>query len=112
MPTHAELASKLLSEAAGFFRTIAAQNPEVAKDMSENASVFAQMADLLARQPTGMIDDKTHGQLAGQLLKDAAVFFRTLGEKNQPIAEQMDENARVFEAIADLVTLDATGMLD
>lgn len=112
MPTHADLAVRLLNEAASFFKTIASQNPDVEKEMTENARVFVQMADLLARQPTGVVDEKTHGQLAGALLKDAAVFFRTLGENNKPIEEQMTENARVFDAIADLVSLDATGVLD
>lgn len=38
----------------------------------------------------------THAELASKLLADAASFFRTLGDQNQPLKEQMDENANVF----------------
>lgn len=45
----------------------------------------------------------THAQLAARLLRDAAAFFRTLGTENPPLKEQMEENANVFEQVADLV---------
>ena len=45
----------------------------------------------------------THAQLAAKLLRDAAAFFRTLGTENPPLKEQMDENATVFDQVADLV---------
>lgn len=112
MPTHAELAGKLLSDAATFFRTLAEQNPDIQKEMTENATVFVQMAELLVNDPQGSIDDKSHGELAGRLLKDAAEFFRTLSEQNEPIKEQMNENARVFEQLSDLVTENPLGVLD
>jgi hypothetical protein len=54
----------------------------------------------------------THGQLAAKLLRDAAVFFRTIGDQNAPLKIQMDENARVFEQVADLVEHEPTGMID
>lgn len=54
----------------------------------------------------------THAQLASKMLRDAAVFFRTIGEQNQPLKIQMDENARVFEQVADLVEHDPTGVID
>lgn len=54
----------------------------------------------------------THAQLASKLLRDAAVFFRTIGEQNQPLKIQMDENARVFEQVADLVEHDPSGVID
>lgn len=48
----------------------------------------------------------THAQLASKLLRDAAAFFRTLGTENPPLKEQMDENATVFDQVADLVEAD------
>ena len=53
----------------------------------------------------------THAQLAAQLLRDAAMLMRTLGEQNEQLAEQMAENANVFEQVATLVETDPTGTL-
>lgn len=53
----------------------------------------------------------THSQLAAKLLRDAAVFFRTIGEQNPPLKIQMDENANVFEQVADLTEQDPTGVI-
>ncbi len=112
MPTHAELAGKLLIDATAFFRTLAEQNPDIQKEMNENAGVFEQMSTLISQSPEGKIDDKTHGELAGRLLKDAAEFFRTLAEQNAPLKEQMDENANVFDQIGDLVTKEPLGIME
>lgn len=112
MPTHAELAGKLLIDASGFFKTLAEQNPEIQSEMTENAGVFEQMAALITQEPQGSINDKTHAELAGRLLKDAAEFFRTLADQNEPIKEQMEENANVFDQISDLVSTDPLGEMD
>lgn len=53
----------------------------------------------------------THAQLAAQLLRDAALLMRTLGEQNEPLRAQMTENAAVFDQVADLVESDPTGTL-
>ena len=53
MPTHAQLAAKLLRDAATFFRNVGAQNPALADDMNENAAVYEQVADLTEADPTG-----------------------------------------------------------
>lgn len=53
----------------------------------------------------------THTALASKLLKDAAVFFRTIGEQNPPLKIQMDENANVFEQVAHLLEHDPTGSI-
>lgn len=112
MPTHAELAGKLLIDAAGFFKTLAEQNPDIQAEMTENAGVFEQMAALITQEPRGNINDKSHAELAGKLLEDAAAFFRTLAEQNEPIKEQMEENANVFDQIAKLVSDDPLGVMD
>lgn len=53
MPSHAQLAAKLLRDAATFFRNVGAQNPELAEKMSENAAVYDQVADLTEADPLG-----------------------------------------------------------
>ncbi len=53
----------------------------------------------------------SHAQLSAKLLRDAAVFFRTIGDQNPPLKIQMDENANVFEQVADLVEQDPTGVI-
>lgn len=112
MPTHAEISGKLLSDAANFFMTLAEQNPDIQKEMTENATVFQQMSQLISQDPEGKIDDKSHGELAGRLLIDAATFFKTLASQNEPIKEQMEENARVFEQVSTLVTQNPTGEME
>lgn len=54
----------------------------------------------------------THAQLAARLLRDAANFFRTVGEQNEAISEQMTENATVFEQVASLVEQDPNGQIE
>lgn len=112
MPTHAELAGRLLIDAAAFFKTIAEQNPAVAREMGENANAFAQMASLIMKAPQGVIQDKSHAELAGRLLADAADFFVTLGAQNEPLRDQMEENARVFRHISQLVQQNPLGILE
>lgn len=53
----------------------------------------------------------THAQLAAKLLRDAAAFFRTIGDQNPPLKIQMDENASVFEQVADLTEQNPTGII-
>ena len=53
----------------------------------------------------------SHAQLAAQLLRDAATFFRALSEQNDALKDQMTENADVFEQVAVLVEKDPTGQL-
>ena len=54
----------------------------------------------------------SHAELAARLLRDAAKFFRTLGEQNEPLREQMMENADVFDQVAGLVENDPTGAIE
>lgn len=54
----------------------------------------------------------TYAHLAAKLLRDAATFFRNVGAQNQPLKEQMDDNASVYEQVADLVEKDPLGVLD
>lgn len=54
----------------------------------------------------------THARIAAQLLRDAAAFFRRLGEQNPPLAEQMNENAAIFEDVARLVETDPLREVD
>ncbi len=56
MATHADLAAKLLRDAATFFRSIGDQNPEMKEQMDDNADVYEQVADLLINDPTGELN--------------------------------------------------------
>jgi hypothetical protein len=112
MPTHAELAAKLLTDAAAFFRTLGEQNTQLQTQMLENAGVFDQMAGLLTQRPEGNLNGTSYGELSGKLLKDAANFFRSIADTNEPIREQMNENADVYAQIGDLVMDDPLGILD
>ena len=53
----------------------------------------------------------TYAHLAAKLLRDAATFFRNVGAQNQPLKEQMDDNASVYEQVADLVEKDQRSLL-
>ena len=54
--THAALAARLLRDAATFFRTIAEQNPSLMDAMSENASIYDEVATLVETNPSGVIE--------------------------------------------------------
>ena len=54
----------------------------------------------------------TNAELAARLLRDAANFFQTVGEQNEPIKEQMLENAKVFVQVAELVEKDPMGQIE
>ncbi|MEP0263502.1 hypothetical protein [Dokdonia sp.] len=109
--THANLAGKLLVDAASFFMTLGKENEEIKTEMIENSSVFKHMAALIVNQPNGIINGKSHAELASKLLEDAATFFETLAKENKPIRDQMLENASVFKQIAKLVLLDPNSIL-
>lgn len=51
----------------------------------------------------------TNAEIAARLLRDAAGFFRSVGEQNPPLKEHMDNNAQAFEVMADRVETDPTG---
>lgn len=54
----------------------------------------------------------THAELAAKLLRDAANFFRNVGEQNPPLKEQMSDNADVYDQVASLVEANPTGELE
>ena len=54
----------------------------------------------------------TYAQLAAKLLRDAATFFRNVGAQNEPLRDQMEDNASVYEQVADLVEKDPSGVLE
>ena len=110
-PTVAVVAGKLLADAATFFDKLGDENAQLKEQMAENASVFRQMGDLLTKDPKGSLDGNSYGELAGKLLVDAAAFFRTLGEQNAGLKEQMSENATVFEHVGKMVKSDPLGVL-
>ena len=54
----------------------------------------------------------THAELAANLLRNAAFFFRDVGEQNPALKDQMAENAETFETVAHLLETDPTGILE
>lgn len=113
MPTHAELTAELLKDAAAFFKTLAAQNEDVRADMTDNAAIYERMAGMLVAQPHGRTaQNDTYASLAAKLLRDTATFFRKLASQNEPIREQMEHNAGIYEQIADFVNDDPTGIVE
>jgi hypothetical protein len=110
--THAELSSRLLFEAADFFRKLAGQDKTLQESLEDNARIFEQLGRLLLDDPTGSTNDQSHAGMAAKCMKDSSVFFRSLGEKNPPIAEQMEMNAGVYEDLADRLLADPLGVLE
>jgi len=45
-------------------------------------------------------------------MRDAARFFRNVGAQNPALREQMNDNASVFDQIADLVESDPLGEIE
>jgi len=54
----------------------------------------------------------SYADLAAKLLRDAGTFFRNVGAQNPAIADQMNDNAAVYEQVADLVEANPLGQLD
>ena len=50
-----------------------------------------------------------HAELAVNLLRNAAVFFRDIGAQNPDLKEQMDVNARTYDAVAEMLEKDPNG---
>ncbi|MBI1214575.1 MAG: hypothetical protein GC185_02000 [Alphaproteobacteria bacterium] len=53
----------------------------------------------------------TYAEIAAKLLRDAATFFRNVGAQNEPLRETMNDNASVYDRVADLVEKDPHGIL-
>jgi hypothetical protein len=49
--THAELAARLLRDAAAFFRQLAKENPSLDESMGENAAIYEQVAQMVETAP-------------------------------------------------------------
>jgi hypothetical protein len=112
MPTHAELAARLLSDAAVFFENMGQSHPNLTQQMQTNAKVFSQMSELMTHNPTGGLDGKTFAEMAAQLLRDAALFFRALGDDNESVRDQMVQNADIFDHISTYVAKDPLGNME
>jgi hypothetical protein len=56
MATHAQLAAKLLRDAATFFRRLGAQNAALQEQLIDDASVYDRVADLVEQDPQATLD--------------------------------------------------------
>ena len=62
MPTHAQLAAKLLRDAAAFFKDLAQQNPEISDQMSDNAQIYEQIAGLVEEKPNEELETEEQSE--------------------------------------------------
>lgn len=113
MPTYAELSADMLKDAANFFKTLASQNEAVRDDMTKNAAVYIRVAELLSESPTG-VSPNGHAfkDLASKLMRDTAIFYRTLASQNMPIKDQLERNAAIYEQIADALDENPLAIMD
>jgi hypothetical protein len=51
----------------------------------------------------------TNAELAAKLLRNAGEFFRNIGSNTPQIQEQMEQNARTYDIVADWLEEDPTG---
>lgn len=111
------LASQLLRDAAGFFESVAEQNPDLAEMMRDNAEVYRQVADALDADPTAQIDAQgldpmpTVTDLAVRLLSDAGEFFENVFQQNPITGENLTETAEAYRALAELMAEDPEARL-
>ena len=61
MLTHAQLAARLLRDAAAFFRQLSIENPAIGEAMIDNAAIYEQVADMVEESPNETIQlDETN----------------------------------------------------
>ena len=58
MARNADVAAKLLRDAAEFFLTIGEENPSMMMRLRENAEVYRAMAELVEEDPEGDLEDE------------------------------------------------------
>lgn len=109
--SYAEVAAGLLVDAATLFGTIADGNDAVREQMIENSNLFREVAALLRADPGRKIGDAVVASVGARLLRDAAGLFVTVGKQNEPLAEQMNNNASVFMQVAALLETDPSGAI-
>ena len=51
----------------------------------------------------------TNAELAAKLLRNAGEFFRNIGSNTPQIQEQMEQNARTYDIVANWLEEDPTG---
>ena len=57
MTTHAQLAARLLREAAGIYRTLGGSaEPEAQQRMAEYGALYERVADMVEADPEGVVE--------------------------------------------------------
>ncbi|MGE0624571.1 MAG: hypothetical protein AB7I04_14265 [Pseudomonadales bacterium] len=59
-----------------------------------------------------MTERVSHVELAIKLLRDAAGFFRNVADQNPAIADEMRDNADVYERVATLLSGEPNGTIE
>jgi hypothetical protein len=111
--TVSDLSCKLLRDAAAFFVSVGEQNPRLSAEMTGNAEVYRQVADILEVDPGHRLDNEdgtpsgaSLSDVAAKMLDDAATFFLNVGVQNPALGGQMDDSAGVFRTVAELLKSD------
>ncbi|HSO41558.1 MAG: hypothetical protein ACXW25_05625 [Rhodospirillales bacterium] len=53
----------------------------------------------------------TNAEVAAQLLREAAGFYRTIGDSSPEMKDRMNEFGVLYEQVADLLDTDPAGLL-
>ena len=61
MTTHADIAAELLRQAARFYRAVGQDQPEIAEQMEHSAGVYENVAVLVEKDPTGVVEGLVTG---------------------------------------------------
>jgi hypothetical protein len=56
MTTNAQLAARLLREAAGIYRTLGGDNTEVRQQMDDFGTLYERVADMVELDPEGVVE--------------------------------------------------------
>lgn len=113
--SHADLAAKLLRDAATFLENLGLQNASITRQMGFNATIFRKTADLVEEQPNSHanndVNEPTHATLAAMLLRDAANILEKLAIQNRSLRDMIMDSSDVYRHLADLVEKNAEGIM-
>jgi len=101
-----------MREAALFLKALAEQDENTEDRLVENAKIFEQVSQLLEDDPHQVLNETKVTDVAHRLLIDGGIFFKSIGEHNEEIKEQMEMNAGVYERLAELVKNDPDGIIE
>ena len=97
MTTHAQMAAKLLSESAKFYRAVGQDNPQLRDNMESMASACETIAGLVETDPTG---EANFGQPAEGGLSDEAIDKLIAERREARTRKDFQESDRIRDLLA------------